>query len=63
MLAADRRIFRFTFIKTLLTIKHCFEANFSIKHGFFQDDKGKDSSIPAVTLEHFTNTFIDCQVT
>ena len=58
MLAADRRIFRFTFIKTLLTIKHCFEAYFSIKHVFFQDDKGKDSSIRAVTLEHFTNTFI-----
>ena len=62
MLAADRRIFRLTFIKTLLTIKYCFEAYFSIKHGICQDDKDKDSSIRAVTFEHFTNTFIDCQV-
>ena len=58
MLGADRRIFRVTFIKALLTNKYCFEAYLSIEHGIFQDDKDKDSSIRAVTLEHFTNTFI-----
>ena len=50
------------YFQTLLTIKYCFEAYFPIKHIIFQDYKGKDSSIRAVTLEHFTNTFIDCQV-
>ena len=62
MLGADRRIFRVTFIKALLTIKYFFEAYLSIKHGIFQDHKDKDSSIRAVTLEHFTYTFIDCQI-
>ena len=60
MLGADRRIFRVTFIKALLTNKYCFEAYLSIEHGIFQDDK--DFSIRAVTLELFTNTFIQCQV-
>ena len=57
MLGADRTIFRFTFIKALLTNTYRFEAYLSIKHDIFQDDKDKDSSMRAVTLEHFTNTF------
>ena len=35
MLKADRRIFRVTFIKALQTIKYCFDAYISIKHGIF----------------------------
>ena len=62
MLGADRKIFHFTFSKSLLVIKNCFEAYLSIKHDIFQDYEDKDSSMRAVTLEHFTNTFVDCQV-